>query len=105
MSRQRKRQLHIREITLHRLASAHPHVINLHHEEAEYTHLVMDYAYDRDLFSQIPHNSRYFGDDFLIKHIFLQILDVAEHCYLSQRAGESSRVDSGLRVAITCYHR
>src|SRR5271154_872068 len=48
----RQRQLHIREITLHQLASAHPNVVSLHRiiEEPDYTYLVMDYAYDGDLF-------------------------------------------------------
>ncbi|KAH0826537.1 kinase-like domain-containing protein [Lanmaoa asiatica] len=40
----RQRQLHIREIALHRLASAHPNVVTLHRvvEEHNYTYLLLD---------------------------------------------------------------
>ena len=107
----RQRQLHIREITLHQLACSHQNVISLHRvvEEQEYTYLIMDYAYEGDLFSQILHNSRYLGDDFLIKHVFLQILDAVEHCHslgIYHRDLKPENVlcfDSGLRVAITDF--
>jgi serine/threonine protein kinase len=107
----RQRQLHIREITLHQLASAHPNVVSLHRviEEPNYTYLVMDYAYDGDLFTQILHNSRYLGDGFLIKHVFLQILDAVEHCHslgIYHRDLKPENVlcfDGGFRVAITDF--
>jgi serine/threonine protein kinase len=80
---QRHRQLHIREITLHRLASAHRNVVTLHRviEDSEYTYIIMDYCPDGDLFSQILHHRRYLGYDALIKHVFLQLLDAVEHCH------------------------
>ncbi|KAF9219500.1 kinase-like protein [Gyrodon lividus] len=107
----RQRQLHIREIALHRLASAHPNVVTLHRvvEEHSYTYIIMDYASDGDLFSQILHSCRYLGHDHLIKHIFLQLLDAAEYCHslgIYHRDLKPENVlcfDGGLRVAITDF--
>ncbi|KAI9567509.1 serine/threonine protein kinase, negative regulator of sexual conjugation and meiosis [Boletus coccyginus] len=107
----RQRQLHMREIALHRLASAHPNVVTLHRvvEEHSYTYLVMDYASDGDLFSQILHHCRYLGQDHLIKHIFLQLLDAVEYCHslgIYHRDLKPENVlcfDGGLRVAITDF--
>ncbi|KAG8216774.1 serine/threonine protein kinase, negative regulator of sexual conjugation and meiosis [Butyriboletus roseoflavus] len=110
-SSSRQRQLHMREIALHRLASAHPNVVTLHRivEEHNYTYLVMDYASDGDLFSQILHHCRYLGQDRLIKHIFLQLLDAVEYCHslgIYHRDLKPENVlcfDGGLRVAITDF--
>jgi serine/threonine protein kinase len=107
----RQRQLHIREITLHQLASVHPSVVSLYRviEESECTYLIMEYAYDGDLFSQILHNSRYLGDDLLIKHVFLQLLDAVEHCHalgIYHRDLKPENVlcfEGGLRIAITDF--
>ncbi|KAL6302533.1 hypothetical protein BKA93DRAFT_706243, partial [Sparassis latifolia] len=54
-------QLHLREMMLHQLASAHPNVITLHCiiEDFNYTYLVVDYCPDGDLFTQILHNPRF----------------------------------------------
>ncbi|KAH7923441.1 kinase-like protein [Leucogyrophana mollusca] len=107
----RQRQLHIREIALHRLASAHPNVVTLHRvvEEFNYTYIIMDYASDGDLFSQILHNCRYLGHDHFIKHIFLQLLDAVEYCHslgIYHRDLKPENVlcfDGGLRIAITDF--
>jgi serine/threonine-protein kinase ULK1 len=107
----RQRHLHIREITLHQLTSKHPNVVSLHRviEEANNTYLIMDFAPDGDLFSQILHNSRYLGDDYLIKHVFLQILDAVEHCHslgIYHRDLKPENVlcfDDGLQVAVTDF--
>lgn len=107
----RQRQHHIREIALHQLASAHPHVVKLHNviEEAPYTFLVMDYAPDGDLFTQILNGARYLGQDMLIKHVFLQLLDAVEFCHalnIFHRDLKPENVlcfDGGLRVAITDF--
>jgi serine/threonine protein kinase len=73
----------MQEITLHQRASAHPGVITLLRviEDNAFMYLVMDYAPDQDLFTQILHKRRYLGNDTLIKSTFLQILDVVEHCH------------------------
>ncbi|KAH7910281.1 serine/threonine protein kinase, negative regulator of sexual conjugation and meiosis [Hygrophoropsis aurantiaca] len=107
----RQRQLHIREIALHRLASVHPNVVTLHRvvEEFNYTYIIMDYASDGDLFSQILHSCRYLGHDHFIKHIFLQLLDAVEYCHslgIYHRDLKPENVlcfDGGLRIAITDF--
>jgi serine/threonine protein kinase len=79
----RQRQLHIREIALHQLASVHPNVVTLHRvvEEGSHTYIIMDFAPDGDLFSQILYGCRYLGNTRLIKHIFNQLLDAVEYCH------------------------
>ena len=82
-SASRQRRLHLQEITLHELVSAHPHVVTLHRviEEDGFTFIVMDYCPDGDLFSQILHHRRYLGNNELIKEVFLQLLDAVEYCH------------------------
>lgn len=106
----RQRQIHIREITLHQLASAHPGVVALHRvvEENKVTYIVMDYAPD-NLSTQILRNCRYLGDDTLIKDIFLQLLEVVEYCHclrIYHRDLKPENIlcfDGGLRIAITDF--
>ncbi|PPQ67205.1 hypothetical protein CVT26_007278 [Gymnopilus dilepis] len=107
----RQRQIHIREIALHQLASAHPGVVTLHRvvEQGNHTYIIMDYAPDHDLFTQILHSCRYLGDDALIKDIFLQLLDAVEYCHslgIYHRDLKPENIlcyDDGLRVAITDF--
>jgi serine/threonine protein kinase len=79
----RHRQLHLREIMLHRLASSHPNVVTLHRvlDEDSFTYIIMDFAKDGDLFTQILNNRRYLGNNALIKHVFLQLIDALEYCH------------------------
>jgi serine/threonine protein kinase len=107
----RQRQIHIREIALHRIASSHPGVITLHRVVEDYnrTYIIMDYAPDHDLFTQILHSCRYLGDDALIKDVFLQLLDAVEYCHslgIYHRDLKPENVlcfDDGLRIAITDF--
>ena len=107
----RQRQIHIREIALHQIASSHPNVITLHRvvEEGHRTYVILDYAPDHDLFTQILHNCRYLGDDILIKHVFLQLLDAVEYCHslgIYHRDLKPENVlcfDDGYRIAITDF--
>lgn len=107
----RSRQVHIREIALHQLASRHPGVVTLHRvvEYMNLTYIVMDYAPDHDLFTQILHSCRYLGDDALIKHVFLQLLDAVEYCHslgIYHRDLKPENIlcyDDGLRIAITDF--
>ncbi|KDR80302.1 hypothetical protein GALMADRAFT_62806, partial [Galerina marginata CBS 339.88] len=106
-----RRQLHIREISLHKIASAHPSVVALYRviEEPEHTFIVMEYATDHDLFTQILHKRRYLGDDALIKHVFLQMIDGVEYCHslgIYHRDLKPENIlcfDGGFRVAITDF--
>lgn len=108
---ERQRQLHMREITLHQLASAHPNVVKLHRviEDFNYTYIVMEYCGDGDLFTQILHNRRYLGQNELIKNVFLQLLDAVEFCHslgIYHRDLKPENVlcfDGGMRLAITDF--
>ncbi|KAL6302990.1 kinase-like domain-containing protein [Sparassis latifolia] len=108
---ERQRQLHLREIMLHQLSSAHPNVVTLHRviEDFNYTYLVMDYCPDGDLFTQILHNRRYLGSNKLIKEVFLQLLDAVEYCHslnIYHRDLKPENVlcfDGGKRLAITDF--
>ncbi|CAA7264385.1 unnamed protein product [Cyclocybe aegerita] len=106
-----RRQLHLREITLHQIASVHPSVVTLHRviEELDCTFLVMEYAPDHDLFAQILDQCRYLGKDFLIKHVFLQLIDAVQYCHslgIYHRDLKPENIlcfDKGCRVAITDF--
>jgi serine/threonine protein kinase len=105
------RHLHIREITLHQIASVHPAIVTLHRvvEEHGHTFIIMDFAPDGDLFTQILHECRFLGDDELIKHVFLQLLDAVEYCHslgIYHRDLKPENIlcfDHGYRVAITDF--
>ena len=105
------RHLHIREITLHQIASVHPAIVTLHRvvEDHGHTFIIMDFAPDGDLFTQILHECRFLGDDELIKHVFLQLLDAVEYCHslgIYHRDLKPENIlcfDHGYRVAITDF--
>jgi serine/threonine protein kinase len=107
----RQRQIHIREIALHQIASSHPGIITLHRVIEDYnrTYIIMDFAPDHDLFTQILNSCRYLGDDALIKDVFLQLLDAVEYCHslgIYHRDLKPENVlcfDDGLRIAITDF--
>jgi len=63
-----RRELHLHETCLHKLASTHPNGISLHRE-------------DGDLFTQILRQRRYLGQDELIECVFLQLLNAVEHSH------------------------
>jgi serine/threonine protein kinase len=106
-----RRHLHMREIALHQLASAHPSIITLHRVVREHnlTFLVMDFAPDGDLFGQILLEGTYLGRDTLIKRVFLQIIDAVQHCHslgIYHRDIKPENVlcfERGLRVALTDF--
>ncbi|KAG6853454.1 hypothetical protein C0991_004312 [Blastosporella zonata] len=106
-----RRQFHIREIALHQISSAHPGIVTLHRiiEDHEYTYIIMDYAPDHDLFTQILNHCRYLGKDELIKHVFLQLVDAVEYCHslgIYHRDLKPENIlcfDDGYSVAITDF--
>lgn len=103
--------LHMREVALHRLASAHPSIITLHRvvRENGFAFLVMDFAPDGDLFGQILQEGSYLGRDGLIRRVFVQIIDAVQHCHslgIYHRDLKPENVlcfERGLRVAITDF--
>lgn len=107
----RQRQLHMREIFIHQLACKHPNIVTLHRvvEEGPHTFIIMEYAPDGDLFTQILNHRRYLANDNFIRHVFLQILDAVEYCHvlgIYHRDLKPENVlcfDGGLRVAITDF--
>ncbi|PPQ72598.1 hypothetical protein CVT24_005120 [Panaeolus cyanescens] len=107
----RQRQIHIREIALHQLASAHPGVVTLHRvvDQLNCTFIIMDYAPDHDLFTQILHSCRYLGDDALIKDVFIQLLEAVEYCHslgIYHRDLKPENIlcfEDGLKVAVTDF--
>ncbi|KAG5723977.1 Negative regulator of sexual conjugation and meiosis [Termitomyces sp. T112] len=109
--RPNRRKFHIREIALHQISSAHPGIVTLHRiiEDDEYTYIIMDYAPDHDLFTQILNNCRYLGNDALIKHVFLQLVDAIEYCHslgIYHRDLKPENIlcfDNGYTVAITDF--
>ncbi|PPQ86630.1 hypothetical protein CVT25_006814 [Psilocybe cyanescens] len=106
-----RRQVHIREITLHQIASAHPSVVTLYRvvEDHDHMFIIMEYAPDDDLFTQILHKSRYLGNSALIKHVFLQLIDGVQYCHslgIYHRDLKPENIlcfDGGYRVAITDF--
>lgn len=104
-------QNHHTEIRLHKLASQHPGVVALHRiiEDTNYTFLVMEFATDGDLFTQILTECRYLGNSELIKDIFLQLIDAVQFCHekgIFHRDLKPENVlcfDKGRRVAITDF--
>ncbi|KAF8627336.1 hypothetical protein AX15_004409 [Amanita polypyramis BW_CC] len=106
-----RRHHHIREIALHQIASGHPGIVTLHKvvQDYDYTYIIMDYAPDHDLFTQILNNRRYLGDDIFIKHIFLQLLDAVEYIHslgIYHRDLKPENIlcfDDGYRVALTDF--
>ena len=105
-----RRQL-LRGTRFHKLASAHPNVVSLHRvvKDKDFTYIVMDYYEEGDLFTQILHQRRYLGQDELVKHALLQLLDAVEYSHslgIYHRDLKPENVlcfDGGLRLAITDF--
>lgn len=79
----RQRGFQRMEIGLHSRMSGHPHIIQLDSvvREGDYTHLVMEYAPEGDLFTAITERDLYAGNHPLIRRVFLQLLDAVDHCH------------------------
>jgi serine/threonine protein kinase len=79
----RQRDFQFREIKLHYEASAHPNIVSMLKivDDMDCTYVVLQYCPEGDLFSNITEKGRYVGNDELVRHAFLQILDAVEHCH------------------------
>ncbi|KAI8341779.1 kinase-like domain-containing protein [Chlamydoabsidia padenii] len=73
------------EIGLHARLSGHPHIVKLDRviRGTNYTHLVMEYAPEGDLFTAITERDLFAGNHPLIRRVFLQLLEAVEHCHLN----------------------
>ncbi|TFK38065.1 kinase-like domain-containing protein [Crucibulum laeve] len=106
------RQQHVdKEAELHACVSNHPHIITLYtvQKDADFTYMVMEFAPEHDLFTQILHERRYLGNSSLIKEVFLQLLDAVEYCHLHgifHRDLKPENIlcfDNGNRIALTDF--
>lgn len=79
----RQQRFQQREIMLHSRASAHENVVTLYKilDSYDCIYVVMEYLPEGDLFSNITEKGRYVRNDYLIKSIFLQILDALQFCH------------------------
>jgi serine/threonine protein kinase len=73
------------EIGLHGRLSGHPHIIKLERvirdQEFDWTHVVMEYGPEGDLFTAITERDLYTGNHPLIRRVFLQLLDAVSYCH------------------------
>ena len=72
------------EIELHSRLSSHYSILTFHKvvQHGNWTFLVLEYAADGDLFSAITRPaSQIVGNNDLIRHIFLQIVDAVQYCH------------------------
>ena len=67
-------------------------------EEGTHTYIIMDFAPDGDLFSQILYGCRYLGNTRLIKHIFNQLLDAVDALARREDAGLRRRLYPNLNA-------
>ncbi|KAI8069781.1 kinase-like domain-containing protein [Gilbertella persicaria] len=71
------------EITLHSHLSDHPHIIRLEKvvQTPEYTHAILEYGSEGDLFSAITEKGLYYGQHDLIRNVFLQLIDAVRYSH------------------------
>ncbi|KAG1444059.1 hypothetical protein G6F56_010447 [Rhizopus delemar] len=72
------------EIGLHARLSGHPNIIQLKRvirHQMDWTHLVMEYSAEGDLFNAITVRDLYAGNHRLIQRVFLQLLDAVSYCH------------------------
>lgn len=71
------------EITLHSHLSEHPHIIRLEKvvQTTEWTHAILEYGSEGDLFSAITDKGIYHGNHALIKDVFLQLIDAVRYSH------------------------
>ena len=79
----RQQEFQRREIQLHHAASRHRNVVSLLKIMDSYdcTFVVLEFCPEGDLFSSITEKGHYLDNDFMAKHVFLQILDAVEFCH------------------------
>ncbi|CEP08118.1 hypothetical protein [Parasitella parasitica] len=99
------------EITLHSHLADHPNIVGLKTvvQTSEWTHAIMEYGSEGDLFSAITDKGLYYGNHDLIKHVFLQLIDAvrfshANHIYHRDLKPENVLVfDGGQTVKLADF--
>ncbi|KAI8644515.1 kinase-like domain-containing protein [Parasitella parasitica] len=73
------------EITLHSHLSDHPNIIRLEKvvQTSEWTHAILEFGSEGDLFSAITEKGLYYGNHQLIRHVFLQLIDAVRYTHAS----------------------
>ncbi|KAH9481078.1 Negative regulator of sexual conjugation and meiosis [Psilocybe cubensis] len=105
------RQMLIRGVLLHQLASDHIGIATLHRafKQDGMLCVLLESASDDYMSTQIFQRGRYLGDNFLIKDIFLQLIDAVEYIHslgiYHRNLNPASIVtfEDGFRVAITDF--
>ena len=71
------------EITLHSHLSDHPHIIRLERvvRTSEWTHAILEYGSEGDLFTAIIDKGTYHGNHSLIRNVFLQLIDAVRYSH------------------------
>jgi len=81
----KQRALERMEIGLHARLTGHPNIIQLKRvirdQELDWTHVVLEYGPEGDLFSAITERDLYAGNHPLIRRVFLQLLDAVSYCH------------------------
>lgn len=71
------------EVRLHHEANSHLNIVSLLRivDAVDCLYLVFEYFPEGDLFANITEKGRFVGNNTLVKHAFLQILDAVQHCH------------------------
>jgi hypothetical protein len=71
------------EVRLNHEVNSHPNIVSLLRivDAVDCLYLVFEYFPEGDLFANITEKGRFVGNDVLVKHAFLQILDAVQHCH------------------------
>lgn len=79
----RQLKLQQQEVRLHHKANSHPNIVSLLRivDAVDCLYLVFEFFPEGDLFANITDKGNFVGNDVLVKHAFLQILDAVQHCH------------------------
>ncbi|KAI8994641.1 kinase-like domain-containing protein [Pilobolus umbonatus] len=81
----KQRSIERMEIGLHGRVSGHSNIIQLkrviRNHDLDWTHVVLEYGSEGDLFTAITERDLYAGNHPLIKRVFLQLIDAVSYCH------------------------
>ena len=72
-----------REFALHKLVSGHPNIITFYEffSDALYVYVVLDLCLGGDLFAAITEKHLFHNNGWLIKRVFIQLVDAVQYCH------------------------